>query len=86
MAESYRVKLETQENRSGDADKAAQGFGRRAARPPHLYDTTAEADAAVEFFNAHGYVVLGNCLDDAEIEHLNEFYDRTQRERPEVWD
>ena len=85
MAETYRAKLETQENRSGDAERASQGFGLRAAEPPHLHDPADQGDAAVQFFNDNGYVVLGNCLDHAEIEHLNEFYDRTQRERPEVW-
>ncbi len=79
------VKLELQENISGDADLAPQGFGRVSPTPAPGFDPEAERDAACEYFEANGFVVLNGCLNPAEVAHLNEFYDRTQVDRPEVW-
>ena len=78
------VRLAAQENRSGDAGLAAQGFG-RVTVPAPLFDPLDDAPAACAFFETHGYVVLANCLDTAELEHLNGFFARTQRERPQAW-
>ena len=80
-----KVLFEPQANLSGDAGRAAQGFGRVRRESVPAYDPQREADAAVAFFNAHGYVVLANCLSDAELDELNAFCDRSQAERPEAW-
>jgi hypothetical protein len=79
-----KVRLQQRENRVGDPS-VAQGFGRVATSSPPVFDPGSELDKAYAFFVDHGYVVLGNCLDAGEISHLNEFYDRTQRERPDTW-
>ena len=80
-----KVKLEHQKNLSGDGDRAAQGFGCISEQPPPAFDPQKQRDAARDFFAEHGFVVLEGCLDEAEIAHLNEFYDRTQAERPASW-
>ena len=80
-----KVLFEPQANVSGDANLAAQGFGRVRRENAPAFDPVREADAAVAFFNAHGYVVLANCLSDAELETLNAFCERSQAERPEAW-
>ena len=79
------VKLERQENLSGDAKLASQGFGRIAHEVSHTFDPDAGHTAAYDYFAENGYVVLHDCLAKGEVEHLNEFYDRTQSERPESW-
>ena len=80
-----KVLFEPQANVSGDPARAAQGFGRvsRAAVP--AFDPAREADAAVAFFEAHGYVVLRDCLTAAELAELSAFCERSQAERPEAW-
>jgi Phytanoyl-CoA dioxygenase (PhyH) len=86
MAEApVKVKFETQANVSGDATFAPQGFGRVSREPVKTFDPERDIDAAYEFFARHGYVVLSGCLNEAELDHLNEFCDRTQAERPESW-
>jgi ectoine hydroxylase-related dioxygenase (phytanoyl-CoA dioxygenase family) len=80
-----QVKFEPQTNISGDAGRAAQGFGRvRGEGAPH-FDPGAELEAACDFFARQGYVVLADCLTPAELSHLNAFCDRTQAERPDAW-
>jgi Phytanoyl-CoA dioxygenase (PhyH) len=79
------VKLSPQVNRSGDAGRAAQGFGRVSRAPPPAFDPRRDIDSACAYFAANGFVVLSRCLDAAELAHLNEFCDRTQVERPEAW-
>jgi hypothetical protein len=79
------VKLTPQVNRSGDAQRAAQGFGRVSRQSPPAFDPRRDTDAACAFFAAKGFVVLAGCLDADEVAHLNEFCDRTQAERPEAW-
>ena len=69
--------LKQQQNISGDGEVAPQGFGRVARKAPPTFSPDNEIDAAHNFFTTNGYVVLGDCLDQAEIGHLNEFYDRT---------
>ena len=78
------IKLEQQENISGDAAVAKQGFARRTA-PASLFDPALERDEACAFFSEQGFVVLSHCLDRSELDHLNGFYDRTQRSRPAAW-
>ncbi len=85
MSTPAKVTLQRQENLSGDAAVAAQGFGRVSREPAPLFDPVREIDAACAFFNDHGYVVLSGCLDPGEIAHLNGFFDRTQAERPAAW-
>lgn len=79
------LKLEKQENRSGDPLIATQGFGRISNEPPPAFDPLSENDRACAYFETYGFVVLRDCLDEAELEHLNEFFDRTQQEVPEKW-
>ena len=52
-----KVLFEPQANVSGDPERAAQGFGRVSRENAPAFDPVREADAAVAFFNAHGYVV-----------------------------
>jgi hypothetical protein len=77
--------FEPQANVSGDPAMAAQGFGRLRRQPTPAFDPAGEADAAVAYFERHGFVVLKDCLDEAELEHLNEFCERTQDQRPDAW-
>lgn len=79
------IKLEQYDNRSGDPSVAAQGFGRVVAEQPPRFDPTNEEDAAAAHFEQFGFVVLKDCLNNQELAHLNEFYDRTQAEAPEKW-
>ena len=74
--------LKQQQNVSG-ADKAAsQGFTRVNQESLTAFDPITGVEPANSFFTTNGCVVLGNCLDQREIDHLNEFDDRTQNERP----
>jgi hypothetical protein len=82
---TVEVKLIQQENESGDADAAAQGFGRVATERPSVFDPHDDCAAASSFFEAYGFVVLSRCLDDRELRELNEFCERTQAERPAEW-
>jgi hypothetical protein len=79
------VRLEPQKNTSGDPRLATQGFGRVSREAAPAFDPDRDVDAACAFFEAHGFVVLADCLDAAELGHLNAFFDRTQTERPEAW-
>ena len=78
------IRIERQDNRTGDPKLADQGFGRRAKENPPLHSSAAVEDIHT-FFAEHGFAVINDCLSADEIEHLNEFCDRTQRERPDAW-
>jgi hypothetical protein len=78
------VKLIPQENVSGDAARAKQGFGRVSERQPPIF-RPEEVEAAYAHFADAGFVVVGECLTAAELAHLNGFCDRTQAERPDLW-
>jgi hypothetical protein len=80
-----KVLFEPQENVSGDPRMATQGFGRVSREIAPAFDPEGDIDAAYAFFERHGYVVLSNCLDAAELAHLNEFCERSQAERPDAW-
>ena len=77
--------LKQQQNLSGDEKAALQGFGRVTTDSPPVFDPGSAIEAASSFFTANGYVVLDACLDQVELDQLNEFYDRTQEERPHTW-
>ena len=77
--------LKQQQNLSGDEKAALQGFGRVTTDSPPVFDPGSAIEAASGFFTANGYVVLSACLDQVELDQLNEFYDRTQEERPHTW-
>ncbi|MDA1076793.1 MAG: phytanoyl-CoA dioxygenase family protein [Proteobacteria bacterium] len=77
------IKLQPQENLSGDSNYA-QGFG-RVTTPAKSFDPANQHQEACTFFRANGFVVLSQCLDTAELSHLNNFYHRTQAATPEVW-
>jgi hypothetical protein len=79
------VRFELQPNLSGDAAVAKQGFGRVDRSPAPAFDPVGEIDAAYDFFERFGYVVLSACLDAAELAFLNAFCERSQRERPDAW-
>src|SRR6202008_3069537 len=49
------------------------------------FDPALEIEAACSHFEAHGFVVLKECLSAAELAHLTAFFERTQAERPEAW-
>jgi ectoine hydroxylase-related dioxygenase (phytanoyl-CoA dioxygenase family) len=82
---NVQVRLTPQENRSGDASLAAQGFGRLRQEPTPAFDPAREADAACDYFAQHGFVVLSDCLSADEVAWLNAFLDRSQHERPDAW-
>ena len=63
------VKLEKQDNISGDASLANQGFGRLSATQPPAFDPASDRAAACSHFEQNGYVVLSACLDASEIGH-----------------
>ena len=77
--------LKQQQNLSGDEKAALQGFGRVTTDSPPVFDPGSAIEAANNFFTTNGYVVLSACLDQVELDQLNEFYDRTQEERPHTW-
>ena len=79
------VKFEPQANISGDPARARQGFGRVSRETAPAFDPERDVDGACAFFEANGYVVLAACLGDDDLRHLNEFCERTQRERPDAW-
>jgi hypothetical protein len=79
------VRLKAQANTSGDPTRARQGYGRVSRELPPAWDPARDIDAACEFFAENGFALLANCLDASELEHLNEFFARTQAERPEAW-
>lgn len=79
------IKLEQQDNESGDPNLANQGFGRVSGNPPPAFDPANELLEACTYFEHYGFVVLKDCLTQNELEHLNEFFDRTQLDVPEKW-
>lgn len=80
------VRLEQQENKSGDPNLADQGFGRISLDTEvRHHDPISELEDAALFFEENGFVVLSNCLNLHELDHLNKFFDRTQQEVPEKW-
>jgi hypothetical protein len=82
---AMQVRLAPQENRSGDPKLAAQGFGKVRTDIARTFDPRREFDAACAQFEAHGYVVLSDCLTGPELGFLNDFCDRTQAQAPDVW-
>ena len=61
-----------------------QGFGPRATEsPPHF--ACDELEAAIAFFEEMGYVCFKEALTEAQLAHINDFCDRTQRDDPVGW-
>ena len=79
------IKLNRQENLSGDSRIAEQGFGKVASGPTETFDPVGQLSEALVFFSEYGYVALTGCLNEAELAHLNEFFNRTQQEAPGKW-
>ena len=80
------VRLNKQENKSGDPTLANQGFGRvNMGNKQKHHDPITELEEAALFFEENGFTVLSNCLNQQELGHLNEFFDRTQQKVPEKW-
>ncbi len=46
------IKLERQENQSGDPEIATQGFGRISSKPLPVFNPVADLDAACEYFES----------------------------------
>lgn len=78
------IKLEKQDNKSGDSDLAPQGFGRVDPAWLRTFEKT-ELDEAYDHFEENGFVVVGGCLDVEEVQFLNDFFDQTQTSLPERW-
>jgi len=79
------LKFKKDENLSGNPNAANQDFGRLETSPITHFDPQAARDDACQFFEENGFVVLSQCLNNQALEHLNEFFDRTQTEHPERW-
>ena len=73
-----------EENRSGDAAVATQGFGRVSAEQPEKF-APHQREEIVRFFRREGFAVIVGALSDEEVQHLNDFYVRTQIENPRAW-
>ncbi len=84
-ARPARVQLEQQQNLSGDAKRARQGFGKVSREQPPAFDPRTQIGEACAYFESNGFVVLAGCLDTTEVAELNAFFVRTQVERPEAW-
>ena len=62
-----------------------QGFGPRSAtQPPHF--ECSDIAGALEFFQREGFVVFKDALSEAQLVHINDFCDRTQRDDPVGWE
>jgi len=79
------LKFKKDENLSGNLNAENQGFGRLDTSPITHFDPQTARDDACQFFEENGFVVLSQCLNNQELEHLNEFFDRTQTEHPARW-
>lgn len=75
------------EHVSAGAGSAARLSPRLPDQPPsyRLQDGVAQLAAATAFFHSYGFVVLEDCLDESELGHLNDWYDRTQQAQPFDW-
>ena len=79
------IKLQRQNNLSGDSELASQGFGRVSKDGAVIFDPGLQLEEACSFFRDFGYVALSDCLSEQELAHLNEFFDRTQTDFPDKW-
>lgn len=79
------IQLDKQENKSGDQSVASQGFGKVAESPAPTFNPVTQSRAAIAHFEENGFVVLSPCLSPDELKELNDFYDRTQAQLPDVW-
>ena len=79
------ISLTPQQNQAGDPDRAAQGFGRLSPNSALQFDLGTQPQLAAEHFEQWGYVVLGGALGTQEIEALNQFFEDSRRQRPDLW-
>ncbi|MBT3462284.1 MAG: hypothetical protein HN453_08905, partial [Gammaproteobacteria bacterium] len=79
------ISLTPQQNHAGDPDLAAQGFGRLSPNSALQFDVRTQSQLAAEHFEQWGYVVLRGALGTPEIEALNQFFEDSQRQRPDLW-
>jgi hypothetical protein len=79
------IKLKQQENTSGDQALASQGFGKVAKSPAPVFDPITRTREATTYFETNGFVVLSPCLSPTELKELNNFYDRSQAQKPDAW-
>ena len=79
------ISLTPQQNQAGDPDRAAQGFGRLSPNSALQFDLGTQPQLAAEHFEQWGYVALGGALGTQEIEALNQFFEDSQRQRPDLW-
>jgi hypothetical protein len=79
------ISLVPQQNESGDALLAAQGFGRLSEEPAPTFSADADTKAVATFFAEYGYAVIDRALTPIEINTLNTFFDVTQQQHPELW-
>ncbi len=79
------ISLTPQQNQAGDPDLAAQGFGRLSKTPALQFDLNTQFTRATEHFERWGFVVLEHALKNQEIKALNQFFDDSQQQRPDLW-
>ncbi len=79
------ISLTPQQNQAGDPDLAAQGFGRLSPHAALQFDLSTQSRLAAEHFEQWGYVVLKGALEAQEVEALNQFFEDSQRQRPDLW-
>ena len=61
------LKVTKEENVSGDRQAASQGFGRIDAGFAVHFEPEGQREAACDYFEKYGFVVLDDCLSTAEI-------------------
>ena len=79
------ISLTPQQNQAGNPELAAQGFGRLSPNPVTCFDLNTQSALAAEHFEKWGYVVLEQAISAQEIDDLNQFIQRSQAQRPDLW-
>jgi hypothetical protein len=79
------VKLVAQENKSGDPDLAAQGFGCVKENGIKVFPVESDSADIYAFFEQNGFAVLSDSLGSDDVDFLNNFCDESQRRDPGVW-
>ena len=63
---------------------SAQGLALRSTSQPPAF-TVDQGEELVEFFRREGFAVLVGAYSDEEVKFLNDLWDRSQRDEPEMW-
>ena len=79
------ISLTPQQNQAGNPELAAQGFGRLSPNPVTCFDLNTQSVRAAEHFEKWGYVVLEQAISAQEVDDLNQFIQRSQAQRPDLW-